>query len=247
MLLARRGFVRSLPTLVFTMAALSAGSRAEAQAVVDLQLVLAVDTSGSVSNERFILQQQGYAAAFRSPRLLAAILSGSTRSVAVTMTQWTGPAQPLQVVPWTLIKDEVSMIGFAEAIGRTPRQLFGGGTSISGAIDHAMALFGDSAFVGSRRVIDISGDGTNNRGRPASEARDDAVREGVIVNGLPILALEPYLDQYYWENVIGGTGSFVIVAASYENFAEAVLKKLIIEISADGTLGQAIDIASAEP
>ena len=245
MLQARRGLVRSLAALAFAVAALSAGPRAEAQAVVDLQLVLAVDASGSVSNERFLLQQQGYAAAFRSPRLLAAIFSGTTRSVAVTMTQWTGPAQHLQVVPWTLLKDEPSMADFAESIDRTPRQLFGGGTSISGAIDHAMALFGDSAFVGSRRVIDISGDGANNRGRPSSDARDDAVREGVVINGLPILALEPNLDQYYWENVIGGPGSFVIVAGSYENFAEAVLKKLIIEISADGTRGQAFDVASA--
>jgi hypothetical protein len=239
--------VRLLAALVLAVAALFAGSRAEAQATVDLQLVLAVDTSGSVSNERFILQQQGYVAAFRSPRLLAAILSGSTRSVAVTMTQWTGPAQHLQVVPWTLIKDEASMLGFAEAIDRTARQLFGGGTSVSGAIDHAMVLLSDSAFVGSRRVIDVSGDGANNRGRPSGEARDDAVREGVVINGLPILALEPYLDDYYRNHVIGGAGSFVIVTKSYEDFAEAVLMKLIIEISSDGTAGQAFDIASAEP
>jgi hypothetical protein len=163
------------------------------------------------------------------------------------MTQWTGPAQHLQVVPWTLIKDEASMLGFAEAIDRTARQLFGGGTSVSGAIDHAMVLLSDSAFVGSRRVIDVSGDGANNRGRPSSEARDDAVREGVVINGLPILALEPYLDDYYRNHVIGGAGSFVIVTKSYEDFAEAVLMKLIIEISSDGTAGQAFDIASAEP
>ncbi len=245
MLQARRGQVRLLAALVLAVAVSFAGSRAEAQVTVDLQLVLAVDTSGSVSNERFILQQQGYAAAFRSPRLLAAIVSGSTRAVAVTMTQWTGPAQQLQVVPWTLLKDEASMIGFAEAIDRTPRQLFGGGTSISGAIDHAMALFGDSMFVGSRRVIDVSGDGANNRGRPSNEARDDAVRDRVVINGLPILTLEPYLDAYYRENVIGGDGSFVIVAESYDSFAEAVLKKLIIEISADGTSGDAFAVASA--
>jgi hypothetical protein len=110
-----------------------------------------------------------------------------------------------------------------------------------------MVLLSDSAFVGSRRVIDVSGDGANNRGRPSSEARDDAVREGVVINGLPILALEPYLDDYYRNHVIGGAGSFVIVTKSYEDFAEAVLMKLIIEISSDGTAGQAFDIASAEP
>jgi hypothetical protein len=77
----------------------------------------------------------------------------------------------------------------------------------------------------------VSGDGANNRGRPAAEARDDAVREGATINGLPILALEPGLDQYYLGNVIGGPNAFSIVAESYETFAEAVLKKLITEIA----------------
>ena len=81
-------------------------------------------------------------------------------------------------------------------------------------------------------MIDVSGDGANNRGRPANAARDDAVRDGATINGLPILALEPYLERYYWESVVGGPGAFVIAAESYETFAEAVLKKLVIEIAA---------------
>jgi hypothetical protein len=169
-----------------------ANSPASAQPV-DLQLVLAVDTSGSVSEQRFELQKQGYVAAFRSPQLLRA---------------------------------------FADAVDKAPRQLFGGGTSISGAIDHAMTLFPRTDFKGARRVIDVSGDGANNRGRPANAARDDAVRDGATINGLPILALEPYLERYYWESVVGGPGAFVIAAESYETFAEAVLKKLVIEIAA---------------
>ena len=94
-----------------------------------------------------------------------------------------------------------------------------------------MTLWGQSPYVGARRVIDVSGDGANNRGRPAAEARDDAVRAGVAINGLPILALEPDLDRYYEDNVIGGPGAFVIAARSYDNFADAVLKKLINEIA----------------
>jgi hypothetical protein len=203
---------------------------------VDLQLVLAVDVSGSVSEQRFELQKQGYVAAFRSPKLLQAIASGSSRAIAVTMTQWTGPALQIQVVPWTRIADEASMHAFADAIGKAPRQLFGGGTSISGAIDHAMTLFPNAPFQGARRVIDVSGDGANNRGRLATEARDEAVRAGATINGLPILALEPGLDRYYWDYVVGGPGAFVIVAESYETFADAVLKKLIIEIAAAGDL-----------
>jgi hypothetical protein len=204
---------------------------AAAQTGVDLQLVLAVDVSGSVSEERFMLQQQGYAKAFRSWRVLEAIRSGSAGAIAVTMTHWTGPSQQAQVVPWMVISDEASMIAIAEAIERTTRQLYAGGTSISGAIDHAMTLFPQSGAQGGRKVIDVSGDGANNRGRPAAEARDDAVREGVTINGLPILALEPGLDQYYQTNVIGGPNAFMIVAETFEAFAEAVLKKLITEIA----------------
>jgi hypothetical protein len=205
---------------------------AAADVAVDLQLVLAVDTSGSVSEGRFELQKQGYVGAFRSPQLLRAVQSGSRGTIAVTMVHWTGPSLQVQVVPWMLIKDEASMLAVADAIAAAPRQLFGGGTSISGAIDHAMTLFPRTEYRGARRVIDVSGDGANNRGRPAADARDDAVRAGVVINGLPILALEPFLDRYYQDHVIGGPGAFMITAQSYETFTEAVLKKLIVEISA---------------
>jgi hypothetical protein len=229
---------RGIAFLAVLAAVLPTGLPAWAQRAVDLELVLAVDASGSVSQERFVLQQRGYVAAFRDPRLLQAVRSGATGSIAVTMTQWTGPAMQVQVVPWALIADQASMLAFADAIEKAPRQLFGGGTSISGAIDHAMALFAKSDHKGARRVIDISGDGANNRGRAAADARDEAVQVGVVINGLPILAVEPFLDQYYWTNVIGGPNAFVIAVESYEAFAEAVLKKLIIEVSAGPAEGQ---------
>jgi len=212
--------------------ALVAAPHARAQGNVDLELVLAVDVSGSVSEARFELQKRGYVAAFRDPRLLQAIQAGSQQRIAVTMLQWTGPALQIQVVPWQLVSGEASMHALADAIERAPRQLFGGGTSISGAIDYAMSLFAAAKGQGSRRVIDISGDGTNNRGRPVNEARDAAVRAGVSINGLPILALDPDLDQYYLHNVIGGPSAFVVAAASYETFADAILKKLVTEIAA---------------
>jgi len=113
----------------------------------------------------------------------------------------------------------------------TPRRLFSGGTSISGVIDYAVPLILESQFKGTRRVIDISGDGSNNRGRPAASARDAAVRAGIIINGLPILALEPDLEHYFLDHVIGGPGAFVIAAESYETFADAILKKLIREMA----------------
>jgi hypothetical protein len=220
-----------LAALLITLLALTLPARA--QTTVDLQLVLAVDASGSVNETRFDLQKQGYAVAFRNPRVLNAIRSGSTQSIAVTMVQWTGPSLQVQVVPWMLIKDQPTANAFADAIETTPRQLFSGGTSISGAIDYAMTLFPGSAFKGLKRVIDISGDGSNNRGRSVTDARDEAVRLGFVINGLPILSLEPYLDRYYFDSVIGGPGAFMVPAESYETFAQAVLRKLILEIASN--------------
>ena len=192
--------------------ALVAPAKAQTQALptTDILLVLAVDTSGSVNQTRFELQRRGYADAFRSQQVLNAIRGGSTGSIAVTIVQWTGPAMQVQVVPWTLIKDEGSASAFADAIEAAPRQLFGGGTSLSGAIDHAMLLLASAPYRGLKRVIDISGDGSNNRGRDVREARDEAVRAGVIINGLPIVSLEYDLDKYYFNNVIGGPGSFIV-------------------------------------
>ena len=206
----------------------------QSQTDVAMALVLAVDASGSVSNQRFELQKQGYAAAFRSPRVLRAIRSLATQSIAVTMMQWTGPMLHVVVVDWTLITDETTAGGFADAIAAAPRQLFGGGTSISGAIDYARLLLALSPFKAIRRVIDISGDGANNRGRPVTAARDEAVADGIGINGLPILALEPDLDRYYYDNVIGGPGAFMIPAENYDNFGDAILKKLITEMAGTG-------------
>ena len=203
------------------------------QTPVDLQLVLAVDVSGSVNQTRFELQRDGYVAAFRNARVLETIRSGPHQAIAVTMVQWTGPALQVRVVPWMRVADVVSAEAFATAVKEAPRRLFGGGTSISGAIDYAVTLFPEGRFRGTRRVIDISGDGSNNRGRLVNLARDEAVAAEIAINGLPILALEPDLDSYYEHNVIGGPGAFVIAAKDYESFADAILKKLITEIAGD--------------
>ena len=212
-------------------AAAQAGAPPPSKPDVAINLVLAVDTSGSVSAGRFALQKQGYATAFRNPKILNLIRSLETQSIAVTMMQWTGPRLHVVAVDWTLIKDADSANAFAGAIEAAPRQLFGGGTSISGAIDYSRLLLTQSPFNAVRRVIDISGDGSNNSGRPVTQARDEAVKDGVGINGLPILSIEPMLDHYYYDNVIGGPGAFMIPAENYDTFADAVLKKLITEIA----------------
>lgn len=198
---------------------------------VDLRLVLAVDASGSVNETRFDLQKRGYVEAFRNQRVLRAIESGPHRKIAVTMVQWTGPALQIQVTPWTVVGDVASMHAYAAAIEAAPRRLFSGGTSISGAIDFGVRLLADCPFTASRSVIDVSGDGGNNRGRPPTQARDEAIASGIVINGLPILELDPTLDEYYLSNVIGGPNAFMIAAATFDGFAEAILRKLILEIA----------------
>ena len=144
---------------------LASAAPAMAQGGVDLQLVLAVDASGSVDQYRFELQKRGYAAAFRHPHVLGAIRSGPNQAIAATMVQWTGPTLHVQVVAWSRSAMSQPHASFAAAIEAAPRQLFGGGTSISGAIDYGSTLFAGSSFHARRRVIDVSGDGSNNRGR----------------------------------------------------------------------------------
>ena len=208
------------------------GRAVAAESELDLKLVLAVDASGSVSTERFELQRQGYAQAFRDTRVIRAIAALPGPSMAVTVMQWTGPTLHIQVVPWTEVHDAGSANLLADRIAAAPRRLFGGGTSISGAIDTARLLFAALPQQAGRLVIDVSGDGRNNAGRPVAQARDEAVAAGVVINGLPILNVEPDLDEHYRSQVIGGAGAFMIAIDTYTQFAEAIVHKLVTEIAA---------------
>ena len=212
----RREFITFFGGAAVLLLAASAVTPASAQTEVDLQLIFAVDASGSVDQYRFELQKRGYVAALRNPRVLQAITGGRTQSIAINLFQWTGPVLQVPVLPWALVKDEASINSAASIIQNTPRRLFSGGTSISGAIDYSMRLFPQSPFKSERNVIDISGDGSNNSGRSITRARDDAVAKDVTINGLPILAVEYDLDRYYRDFVIGGPGAFMEVAKDFE-------------------------------
>jgi hypothetical protein len=198
---------------------------------VDLALVLAVDVSASVDLKRYDLQREGLAAAFASDAVINAVASGEHQRIAVTVVEWSGPANQKQVIPWTLVEDATSARAFASAISESPRA-FADFTSISGAINFSTALFAKSGVEPTRKVIDVSGDGSNNSGSPVAAARAAAVADGVTINGLAILASEPKLENYYEENVMGGEGAFVIVAQDFEAFSHAMLSKLIREIAA---------------
>ncbi len=206
---------------------------------VDLELVLAVDVSGSIDADEARLQRDGYVAALTDPDVIKAIRGGILGRVAMTYIEWAGEDYTTTVADWTVIEDEASARAFAAIIARAPIQtaLW---TSISNIIDQALASFPGNGFEGTRRVIDISGDGPNNQGGLVTLHRDRAVAQGVAINGLPIVndraspfgwpAL-PNLDLYYANCVIGGPGSFYVVANTFADFARAIRKKLILEIA----------------
>jgi hypothetical protein len=236
----RRVLVR-LVRVCLTLCALLAPLAAYA-VDVDLELVLAVDVSRSIDDDEFKLQREGYAQAFMHPSVLGAIQSNPHKQIAVTLIEWAGSDFQKVIVPWTVVSDQESGALLAEAILREPRSFFGW-TSISGGIDFSARLFGQQGLKGTRRVIDVSGDGVNNSGRPSSEARDDAVAAGITINGLVIMndkpspgffrMPQPPLDQFYREHVIGGPGAFMIAIDDFNTFAYAIVNKLIKEIAGD--------------
>ena len=206
---------------------------------VDLALILAIDVSGSVNAERWELQRRGYEAAFNSPEVLQSITSGPHKAIAVTMVEWSGVNHQRQVVEWTVISDELSAATFASLMAEAPR-VYSDWTSISAALDFAAPLFDKSGVTAGRRIIDVSGDGVNNQGRPINDARDQVVAKGIIINGLPILSDYDALDGYYEDHVIGGAGAFMEVVKDYSTFGKAVLSKLVREIAGDDARARAI-------
>lgn len=229
---------RLLAALAMT-AALLGGAPAQAQVEVDLALVLAVDISRSVDDEEARLQREGYMAALTDPRVINAIQSGATGQIALAYVEWAGAEFQRTVVDWRIVRDGEDAAEFAALIDAAPR-LSAGWTSVSGAIDYSVQVLARCPCTPLRRVIDVSGDGSNNSGRPARMARDDAVDAGIVINGLPILndrpnfsrPAEANLDAFYEREVIGGPGGFMIPAEDFHAFASAILTKLIREISA---------------
>ena len=210
---------------------------------VDVELVLAVDVSWSMDRGEQEIQRAGYAAAFRSPDVQKAIMQGGFGRVAVAYVEWAGTFSQTVVVPWTLIDSKESADAFAYKLAtlepdRERR------TSIAAAIDTIAPTFDGNGYDGLRRVIDISGDGPNNQGRTVTDARDAAVARGITINGLPLMTSGdesgfgswgsiPNLDAYYANCVIGGPGAFMIPVNDWEQFPEAVRRKLVMEL-ADG-------------
>ena len=206
---------------------------ATAQEKVDLELILMADGSGSIDEGEFLLQRRGYARALRHPRVIKAIRSGPLGRIALSYVEWSGPILQVPIVPWTMIRGEADIKAFAKKLETRPRELNGGGTAVGSAILYGAKSLRDNAFEGRRRVIDLSGDGPDKDGVAAMLGRDQAVAEGITINGLPILsARRPALDIFFMDNVIGGPGAVSIPARGFKDFYAAILTKLIREIAA---------------
>ncbi|WP_416896826.1 MAG: DUF1194 domain-containing protein [Minwuia sp.] len=227
---------------VLLIIGLTAAPAAAEQTPVDLELVLAVDGSASVDFEEFRLQMHGIAAAFRDPGVLEAISSGPFGGVAVNLMVWSGLDAPVAGTDWYLIRDPVSAYRFASDVQDLDRPVRPGATAINYAIRNALTRLRTNGFNGLRRIIDVSGDGKENNLIDALAAidvgRQEALAEGVVINGLPIMTDDPFLERYYLEYVVGGPGSFLIPARNYGDFARAMREKLYREISGEMLIGR---------
>ncbi|MEX0590753.1 MAG: DUF1194 domain-containing protein [Xanthobacteraceae bacterium] len=226
--------------LVAALAALLPASITNAvdeRSQVDVELVLAVDISYSMDYDELALQREGYILALTSEQFLDAMRRGPLGRIAVTYIEWAGSAEQQVVVPWQVIDSPASADAYSKLLKDAPiRRAYR--TSISGALKFSAALFGTN-YKGIRRVIDVSGDGTNNQGDLVEPTRDEVLRSGITVNGLPVMLKTPYasmidlpdLDAYYEDCVIGGPGAFLVPVRERHQFADAIRNKLVLEVA----------------
>jgi hypothetical protein len=225
---------------------------AQAETEVDLALVLAVDVSLSMEPDEQELQRQGFVEAFQSPEVHEAIEKGMLGRIAVVYVEWAGAGHQEVVVPWTVIEQPADGHAFGARLAQKPLQR-SGYTSASGAIDFSLAQLRESGVTPIRQVIDISGDGANNQGRIVTAARDEAVAQGVTINGLLLMLKRPEglwdidnLDLYFRDCVIGGPGAFMIPVREKAQFAEAIRAKVVREIAEGPQLHSLVQPAQAE-
>jgi hypothetical protein len=219
------------PSLLLAAALAVAGLPAGAAAQpVDLALVMAVDVSESVDAGEYILQHDGIARAFEDPMVAAAIGAGRHGAIEAAVLEWSDRDKQVVTVDWMRVDDAASAAAFARKVRQSQRSS-NGLTAIGDALLAAGALFKSAPAPADRKLVDLSGDGIANIGVPVREARDALVTDGITINGLAILASEPWLESYYDEYVIGGTGAFLLRAEDFSSFATAMRNKLLSEIA----------------
>ncbi|HLL28009.1 MAG TPA: DUF1194 domain-containing protein [Xanthobacteraceae bacterium] len=221
----------------FILAA-DANSQTGKREPVDVELIIAVDISYSMDPDEQALQRGGYVDAISSKEFIDAVRKGPSGRIAVTYFEWASVNEQKVIVPWQIIDGPEAAGAFVQTLNTTPIRR-ASRTSIAGALIFATGLFEQSPYQGLRRVIDVSGDGTNNQGPLIEPTRDEVVARGVTINGLPIMLKEPNvsfldipdLDHYYEDCVIGGPGAFVVPARGRDNFVDAIRRKLLLEVA----------------
>lgn len=241
--------MRMALALLIGLSAGSAGGPAPVSGdAVDAELVLAVDVSGSMDAGEIAVQRLGYADALRHPDFINAVRSGAIGRVAVTYFEWAGDIDEAGRVDWQVIATPEDAAAFAARVAARP-PVRRRGTSISAALDHGAGLFAANRFDGTRRIIDVSGDGPNNRGLPVVPARDAALAEGLVINGLAIMirpsASVVGLDRYYADCVTGGPGAFVLPVHNTQDFTAAIRRKLVMEIGGTRPEPTVVPVAAA--
>jgi hypothetical protein len=211
---------------------------------VDVALVLVTDVSRSIDDSEFKLEKDGYTSAFTNPKVVEAIKGGPAGRIAVAYVEFASSFEVRTVLDWTVIRDKATAQAFADKLAAAPRS-FWGRTAISAGVDQAVQLLAESGMNATRHVIDVCGDGTNNAGREVAEARDDALKAGITINGLAIINDHPVswtfahvqppggLANYYRQNVTGGPGSFVLEVHDFATFGDAMTRKLVDEIATE--------------
>ncbi len=213
---------------------------------VDLELVLAMDASGSISEKEYLLQLRGTAYAFRDLEIIEAIQAGPVGKIAVALMLWSDASNPKEKSDWFILDNENSIHQFANYIEKfqvndddTLDMGGGGGTGIGSGVQEALAMLATNGHQGLRQVIDVSGDGIEtefsfSKGVMIRDAKLLATVQNVTINGLPIVGPNyPNLDQYYRDEVIIGPGSFIVTASSFDDFGRAIREKLLREIRSD--------------
>lgn len=229
----------------------------DSRPAVDVELVIAVDVSYSVEPDDLAAQREGFARAIVSQEFLDTLRTGPIGRIALTYFEWSSTKDQKVIVPWRQIDGPDSAEAAATEMMKAPIRR-GSRTSISSAIRFAVPLFEQNPYRGSRRVIDVSGDGPNNTGDPVAAARDIALQQSIVITGLPIMTngVPPdptdfqhidHIDWYYEDCVIGGPGSFVVPITDRENFKEAIRTKLALEVAGRTPEGSAAPSVGKPP
>lgn len=239
-----RVFARGAALAAALASCVPAQAQVQEPIAVDLELVFAADGSGSIDDDELKLQRQGYAEAIVHPRVLGAVRAGYLKSIAVAYIEWGAPESQHVIVDWSVVSDEASARAFAEKLVSSPRAAWGY-NSISNAIAFSARMIAENRYKGTRRVIDVSGDGPQIGGRPLEDVRRETVAQGITINALVIDNKDGALRgpggiplvEHYERDVIGGHGAFVAVARDRERFAPVILRKMILEIADNGRTG----------